>query len=239
MHTPTDFLINKSSIRKEFDSSSGTWQYSVADVLGQVSESADPRNYWKVLKNRLKKSYPELVTKCNQLKLLSPDGKNYLTDTADSETMLGIIRHVSPAHVRAYLRWFEEIENRVQKIDVDTRENLSAIAKSEIAELAIDAYLQNNFIFVEAFVGGVSIENISISVTFKILKISGKRIHQNSSQDDYLKNEIYWGEFEREIILPHSVDVDEVEATLHLGVLKIKLPRIDIERIRTIKIKSI
>jgi len=238
MHTPTDFLINKSSIRKEFDSRSGTWQYSVADVLGQVSDSTDSRNYWKVLKNRLKKTYPELVTKCNQLKLLSPDGKYYLTDTADSETMLGIIRHVSPVHVRPYLRFFEEIENRVQKTNIDTSQNLSAIAKTELAELAVDAYLQNNFILVEAFVGGVPIENISISVTYKILKISGKRIHQNSSQNDYLKSEIYWGEFEREIILPHSVDVDEVEASLHLGVLKIKLPRIDIERIRTIKIKS-
>ena len=42
---------------------------SVVDVVGVLSESDNPRNYWKVLKHRLKQEGNESVTKCNQLKL--------------------------------------------------------------------------------------------------------------------------------------------------------------------------
>ncbi|MCK5767384.1 MAG: hypothetical protein KAH35_03290 [Candidatus Atribacteria bacterium] len=52
------------------------------------------RNYWKVLKNRLKKEGSESVTKCNQLKMVAADGKKYLTDAADSETLLRLIQSV-------------------------------------------------------------------------------------------------------------------------------------------------
>lgn len=48
---------------------------SIVDVIGVLTDSPDPRNYWKVLKNRLKKEGNETVTNCNQLKLVAEDGK--------------------------------------------------------------------------------------------------------------------------------------------------------------------
>ena len=52
--------------------------------LAVLTESANPRTYWKVLKNRLAKEGNESVTNCNQLKLQAADGKKYLTDVADT-----------------------------------------------------------------------------------------------------------------------------------------------------------
>lgn len=56
------------------------WHFSVVDVVGVLAESENPRNYWKVLKHRLKDEGSEVVTKCNRLKLLAPDGKYYETN---------------------------------------------------------------------------------------------------------------------------------------------------------------
>ena len=56
-------------------------------VVSILSESADGRNYWKVLKYRLKEEGSQVVTKCNQLKMQAADGKFYFTDAADTETL--------------------------------------------------------------------------------------------------------------------------------------------------------
>ena len=45
------------------------WWFSVVDVVAALTQSEDPRNYWKVLKHRLKEEGSEVVTKCNQLKI--------------------------------------------------------------------------------------------------------------------------------------------------------------------------
>ena len=52
------------------------------------------RKYWSVLKTRLKKEVSELATNCSQLKLLASDGKQYLTDVADTEQVLRLIQSV-------------------------------------------------------------------------------------------------------------------------------------------------
>ena len=80
-------LFQGKKIRRHWDEEKETWYFSVVDVVGVLSESSDPRNYWKVLKSRLKNEGSEVVTKCNQLKMESSDGKFYLTDVADTETM--------------------------------------------------------------------------------------------------------------------------------------------------------
>lgn len=73
-------LFNDRQIRTAWDENEEKWFFSIVDVVAVLTDSSDARNYWKVLKNRLKKEGNESVTKCNQLKLLSPDGKRYLTD---------------------------------------------------------------------------------------------------------------------------------------------------------------
>jgi len=82
-------------IRRHYDEKTETWFFSVVDIIQVLTQQPDyqaARNYWKVLKNRLNKEGSESVTKCNRLKLESADGKKYLTDVANVETLLRLIR---------------------------------------------------------------------------------------------------------------------------------------------------
>ena len=80
-------LFEERNVRTIWDDVQEKWYFSVVDVIAILTDSPTPRNYWKVLKNRLKKEGNESVTNCNQLKLLAADGKRYLTDVADQEQL--------------------------------------------------------------------------------------------------------------------------------------------------------
>ncbi len=72
-------------IRRIYDEQKEAWYFSVIDIIAALTEQADfkkAKSYWTTLKNRLKKEGSELVTSCDQLKLLSADGKYYKTDVA-------------------------------------------------------------------------------------------------------------------------------------------------------------
>ena len=84
-------------IRRVWDKRREKWLFSVIDIVAALTEQMDyqlSRNYWKVLKNRLKKEGSETVTKCNRLKLVAEDGKLRETDVADTETLLRLIQSI-------------------------------------------------------------------------------------------------------------------------------------------------
>ncbi len=62
-------VFEDKKIRSEWNEKEEDWYFSVVDVVGVLTDSPNPRNYWKVLKNRLKEEGSELVTNCNQLKM--------------------------------------------------------------------------------------------------------------------------------------------------------------------------
>ncbi len=94
------------------------WWFSVIDVIGVLTDSLDARNYWKVLKNRLGKEGSEVVTKCNQLKLESHDGKKYLTDVADIEGLFRIIQSIPSPKAEPFKRWLARVGyERVMEIE--------------------------------------------------------------------------------------------------------------------------
>jgi hypothetical protein len=80
-------LFQERKVRTVWDDQAEKWYFSIVDVCGVLTDQPDydgAKNYWKVLKFRLKKEGNESVTNCNQLKMVSPkDGKKYTTDVAD------------------------------------------------------------------------------------------------------------------------------------------------------------
>jgi len=81
----------------------------VVDVVGILSDSNDPRNYWKVMKNRLNNEGSEVVTNCNQLRLISKDGKKRETDVADVESMLRIIQSIPSPKAEPFKVWLAKV----------------------------------------------------------------------------------------------------------------------------------
>ena len=102
-------IFEGNHIRRYWDDQTEKWYFSVVDVVGVLSESTEPRNYWKVLKNRLNAEGSEVVTKCNQLKMIAPDGKYYLTDAADTEVMLRLIQSIPSPNAEPFKLWLARV----------------------------------------------------------------------------------------------------------------------------------
>jgi DNA-damage-inducible protein D len=99
-------------IRRVYDEKAEIWYFSVVDIIAALIQQPDyqaARNYWKVLKNRLKKEGSESVTKCNRLKLPAADGKSYLADVADPETLLRIIQSVPSPKAEPIKLWLAKV----------------------------------------------------------------------------------------------------------------------------------
>ncbi len=105
-------LFENYQIRRVYDEESEIWWFSVIDIVQVLTQQDDykaARNYWKVLKNRLKKEGSELVTNCNQLKLPAADGKQYLTDVATAEALLRLVQSVPSRKAEPIKLWLAKV----------------------------------------------------------------------------------------------------------------------------------
>ncbi len=102
-------VFGERKIRSIWDDVAENWYFSVVDVVSVLTESADPRNYWKVLKNRLKKEGNESVTNCNQLRLRAADGKLYKTDVATAEQMFRLIQSIPSPKAEPFKMWMAHV----------------------------------------------------------------------------------------------------------------------------------
>lgn len=113
-------LFEDKKIRTAWDAEKEEWYFSIVDVVGALTESTDydaARNYWKVLKIRLKEEGNQLVTNCNQLKMKSPkDGKKYKTDVADTEQLLRIIQSIPSPKAEPFKLWLARLGGEVAGI---------------------------------------------------------------------------------------------------------------------------
>ena len=110
-------IFNNETIRTVWDKEDEKYFISVVDVVGVLSGSDNPRNYWKVLKHRLKQEGNESVTNCNQLKLKSSDGKYYNTDVVDIEGMFRIIESIPSKNAEPIKQWLASLgRERIDEI---------------------------------------------------------------------------------------------------------------------------
>lgn len=131
-------LFESKKVRTHWDAVQEKWYFSVVDVVGILTDSPDPRNYWKVLKHRLAKEGNQSVTNCNQLKMPSTDGKYYLTDVADTEQLLRLIQSIPSPKAEPFKQWLaktgyermKEISDPEQSLD-RARENWQKLGRSE------------------------------------------------------------------------------------------------------------
>ena len=108
-------LFEKRQVRSIWDEETEEWYFSIVDVVGVLTDSPNPNNYWKVLKSRLKKEGSQLVTNCNQLKMQSSDGKYYKTDVADTEQLFRLIQSIPSPKAEPFKLWLAEVAK--QRLD--------------------------------------------------------------------------------------------------------------------------
>jgi hypothetical protein len=113
------------NIRRVYDDKSATWYFSVVDIIAALVQQPNhqaARNYWKVLKNRLKKEGSQSVTNCNRLKLPAEDGKMRMTDVADPETLLRIVQSVPSPRAELIKLWLAKVDyERIQDMSDPAR----------------------------------------------------------------------------------------------------------------------
>lgn len=105
-------LFEDKKIRTAWDEEKQEWFFSIVDVCGILTDQPTherARNYWKVLKNRLKKEGSEVVTKCNRLKLIAEDGKPRDTDVADMAVMFRVIESIPSKKAEPIKIWIAQV----------------------------------------------------------------------------------------------------------------------------------
>ena len=105
-------LFQERKVRTVWDDKEEKWYFSIVDVCGVLTDQPDndhARNYWKVLKHRLKKEGNETVTNCNQLKLRADDGKMRLTDVANTEQLFRLIQSIPSPKAEPFKQWMAQV----------------------------------------------------------------------------------------------------------------------------------
>ena len=102
-------LFEQKKVRTVWDTDKEKWWFSIVDVVAVLTDSPNPRNYWKVLKHRLIKEGNETVTNCNQLKLQAEDGKKRLTDVADTEQLFRLIQSIPSPKAEPFKQWMAQV----------------------------------------------------------------------------------------------------------------------------------
>ncbi|MBQ5505676.1 MAG: Bro-N domain-containing protein [Prevotella sp.] len=108
-------LFEEKRVRTVWDDEQEEWYFSIVDVCGVLTDSPNPRNYWKVLKHRLLKEGNQTVTNCNQLKLRADDGKMRMTDVADTEQLFRLIQSIPSPKAEPFKLWMAQVAS--QRID--------------------------------------------------------------------------------------------------------------------------
>lgn len=134
-------IFENRKVRSQYDAEKEVWFFSIVDIVGILTDQPTverARNYWKVLKNRLKKEGNESVTNCNQLKLESEDGKYYKTDVGDVEQIFRLIQSIPSPKAEPFKQWLAKVGyERLQEIQdpglsMDrARENWQKMGRSE------------------------------------------------------------------------------------------------------------
>lgn len=110
-------IFNNETIRTVWDKEKEKYFISVVDIVGVLSGSDNPRNYWKVLKYRLKEEGNETVTNCHTLKLKAKDGKYYNTDVCDIEGIFRIIESIPSKNAEPIKLWLAKLgSERIDEI---------------------------------------------------------------------------------------------------------------------------
>ena len=104
-------LFNQQEVRRHWNEDEENWYFSIVDFIKILTGSNRPRKYWSDLKQKLYDEGSQLSEKIGQLKMLSSDGKKYLTDVADTENLLRLIQSIPSPKAEPLKLWLAKVGN--------------------------------------------------------------------------------------------------------------------------------
>jgi HSP20 family protein len=109
---------------------------------------------------------------------------------------------------------------------------------TQTGQIAVDIYELDTYYIIRAPIAGVKLSDIDIEVDDKVLTIRGARNPSDTiPQDQYYLQECFWGDFERSITLPISIDPKKVKATFSKdAILKVIIPKE--EKVKIVRISE-
>mgnify|MGYP000751889848 CR=1 FL=1 len=102
-------LFQDQRVRVQWNDEQEKWLFSIIDVIEVLTDSPRPRKYWNALKTKLKKEGSELSHKLGQLKMQAADGKQRLTDVADTEQLLRLIQSIPSPQAEPFKVWLAKV----------------------------------------------------------------------------------------------------------------------------------
>lgn len=132
-------LFEEQRVRSIWNDTTEKWYFSVIDIIAVLTEHSEykkAQSYWTTLKSRLRKEGSEIVTNCDKLKLVANDGKQYLTDVADIETIFRLVQSVPSPKAEPFKLWIAKV----------ARERLDEIEDPEIGiDRLMETYLKKGY----------------------------------------------------------------------------------------------
>ena len=130
-------LFEGNTIRSVWNNEKEEWYFSVVDVVGALTSSPNPRDYWYRVKKRMsEEEKSELSTICRQLKLKAPDGKMRETDVADMQGIFRIIQSIPSPKAEPFKMWLACVG----------KERIDEIIDPELTiERALETYLKKGY----------------------------------------------------------------------------------------------
>ncbi|MBU1728172.1 Bro-N domain-containing protein [Patescibacteria group bacterium] len=112
-------LFESKQIRSEWNEAEQKWYFAIIDVVEILTESNNPRRYWSDLKRKLnKEGFSQLYEIIVQLKMISSDGKKYITDCADAKGLLRIIQSIPSPKAEPFKQWLAQVgSDRLDEIE--------------------------------------------------------------------------------------------------------------------------
>jgi DNA-damage-inducible protein D len=112
-------LFESKQIRSEWNEAEQKWYFAIIDVIEILTESKNPRRYWSDLKRKLNtEGFSQLYEIIVQLKMISSDGKRYLTDCADAKGLLRIIQSIPSPKAEPFKQWLAQVgSDRLDEIE--------------------------------------------------------------------------------------------------------------------------
>ena len=102
-------IFEGNQIRRHWDEEKELWYFAIMDIIEILVKTDRPRKYWNDLKSKLKIEGSEVSEKIGQLKMQAADGKFYLTDVADTETMFRLIQSIPSPNAEPFKLWLARV----------------------------------------------------------------------------------------------------------------------------------